>query len=228
MRVLIRLGGLLALSLALIAPSFAEDQKPGDKTKGEDDVEKQADKDKKEKKGVKKGKDDEPKEKFTYNQRYFLDGKLTQMDAASQRDFTLQVKVPEPNPDGIRHLQNLQKQLIQQQQQFFRTRPQDRGGIAQQIQNTQAEILKAQGNLVRFKDQDVKLRAAENMKVRWNFPPPDYDDKGNLKKYTKEELKALKDPGLPGYRGEFDALRTGQIVRVYLAKQHAYMKGAAK
>jgi hypothetical protein len=234
MKGLIRLSGLLILGLAIIVPSFAgEDEKPATK-KGKPGtvVGKEKDKDKSDD-------GDAKKEKFTYNKNYYLLGKLTQMDPNSQRDFTIQVKIPELNPDTANRMNQLtqqlaqqQQQLAQQQQQFAQARDINGkrnalnaiNGTQQAIGRTQLEMVKAQANLYRAKDVDVKLRATETMKVRWKDPPPDYDDKGNLKIYTKEEKKALMDPGLPGYRGELDGLRTGQIVQVFLAKSHSYMQ----
>jgi hypothetical protein len=67
------------------------------------------------------------------------------------------------------------------------------------------------------------------MKVRTLSPPVDYDDKGNVKKYTAKELKKLRGKGnLPGYPADFDSLREGQAVKVYLAKPKAAKKKAGK
>src|SRR4051812_39726571 len=204
MKGLIRLCGLLTLGLALVLPSFAGDDEKPAKKKGKADAVK--DKDKSDDGEDKKGKE----EKFTYNKNYFLVGKLTQMDPNSQRDFTLQVKIPELNPDTVNRLNQLaqqlgqqQQQLLQQQQQFAQARDLNGkrnalnaiSGTQNAIGKTQFEMAKAQLSLYRAKDVDVKLRAAENLKLRWKDPPPDYDDKGNLKVYTKEEKKALMDPG---------------------------------
>src|SRR5205807_7886954 len=59
--------------------------------------------------------------------------------------------------------------------------------------------------------------------------------KGNVKKYTAKELQELRGKeGLPGFTGDQDAIRSGQIVKVYLANkqlpmnQPAKMKAAAK
>jgi hypothetical protein len=235
---LIRLAGLLILGLALIVPSFAGEEKKakGDevgKAKGDakkDDFGDDIKEDKKNPKKTPKKTSPKKEEKKTSTARANFMGKLTQMDANSQRDFTVQVTVYEPNPDGFNRVAQLQNQLLQQQQQFLRLGPRDfqgRQNTANAIRNTQFEIVKAQQpqNLYKPKHVDVKLRATDDMKVRWNYPPPDYDDKGNLKKYTKDELKALRgDEGLPGYKGEMDALRQGQMVAVYLLQKNA-LKG---
>jgi hypothetical protein len=236
MHSLFRLSGLLILGLALIVPSFAGDGKDKKapkkgaavEKKDDDDLtaEKPAAKDTKKdakkdtkKKAAKKAKA-EPKPKFPYNHNYYFDGKLTQLEGNS-KDFTLQVKVPEPNPDGLNRMAQLELQLFQQQQQFAQAQNfQGRQSALNAIQQTQLQMVQAQGNLIRLADRDVKMRAAENVRVRWANPPPDYDDKGRLKKYTEAEKKALRgDEGLPGYKGEYDALQRDQYVRVYLPKQ---------
>jgi hypothetical protein len=234
MKNLIRLAGLLVLGLALIVPSFAGDEKKVKadgvgKVKNDDDPDEPKDEKKTTKKGTKKTTKATEK-KFTAQPNFM--GKLAQMDANSQRDFTVQVTLYEPNPGGWNHLANLQQQLARQQFDFAQARNiQGKQNAANAMRNTQIEILKAQQpqKLYQPKNVDVKLRAVEDIKVRWNYPPPDYDDKGNLKKYTKEELKALKgDEGLPGYKGEYDALRQGQTIAIYLVQKDALksLKGA--
>lgn len=72
---------------------------------------------------------------------------------------------------------------------------------------------------IRQQSQNVDLAADDNIRIRMPNPPLDFDDKGKPKKYTAKELKELKGPsGLPGFPGDFDSLKTDQIVRVYLAK----------
>src|SRR5580692_1107206 len=56
-------------------------------------------------------------------------------------------------------------------------------------------------------------------KVRTFDLPPNYDEKGNPKKYTKAELQKLKgdDPAekkLPGYKSDFSELKVGDYVQV--------------
>jgi hypothetical protein len=62
-----------------------------------------------------------------------------------------------------------------------------------------------------------ELPAADDLKVRVLYPPPATDEKGNPKRYTAKELKALKGPGNEwGYTADFDSLKPGQTVRFYL------------
>lgn len=71
------------------------------------------------------------------------------------------------------------------------------------------------------KKQDLDIQAADEVKVRVQYPPPGFDDKGNPKKYSPEELKKLKgpNPSLPGYVGDFEELRPGMLVKVSLARK---------
>jgi hypothetical protein len=62
-----------------------------------------------------------------------------------------------------------------------------------------------------------ELAASDDLKVRLPYPPPATDERGNPKKYTAKELKALKGPGNEwGYTADFDGLKPGQTVRFYL------------
>jgi hypothetical protein len=65
---------------------------------------------------------------------------------------------------------------------------------------------------------DYDLDLEEKIVVRWAKPPFEYDDKGNVKVYTKEELEKLKgtDPKLPGYAAKVDDLMMGQTVKLFL------------
>jgi hypothetical protein len=69
---------------------------------------------------------------------------------------------------------------------------------------------------VRFRQ--VEMQANDDIKVRMLNPPVDFDLKGKPRKYTSKELKELKgvDTKLPGYTADFDGIKPGQIVDVYL------------
>ncbi|HYT89806.1 MAG TPA: hypothetical protein VEL76_13945 [Gemmataceae bacterium] len=224
-----RCAGLLVLGLALIVPSFAAQEKKDDKPAVGDG---KTDKTEPAKKDDKKDKDEPPKEKLVYGVHFT--GKLTQLAPEGQKDFTVQVvrKVPELNQGSVNRLQDLQRQLVQQQQAYAAARNlQQRQQAVQKVQEIQGQMAQAQREMYKYKDvtDDHKLRAAENIKVRSYTPPLDYDEKGNVKKYTAEELKALRGTeGLPGFTIEWDAVRTGQIVHVYLARPAAPIKGNDK
>jgi hypothetical protein len=98
--------------------------------------------------------------------------------------------------------------------------------ITQQSNLMQQQVLQAQlsPNSNPFKlvtsTQDVEFHAQDSFKVRIPEPPQVFDDKGNIKKYTADELKELKgkDKTLPGYEGTPDSLLVGQKVKVTLIK----------
>jgi hypothetical protein len=227
---IIRCGGLFLVLLALIVPTFAGDEKKEDPKKKDGDQKKEAKKinvDEPDKKGK-----IEPKEKekpLVWG--VVFDGKLTQLDANASKDFTVQLtsKVNEPNLDSQRTLARQQQQLAQYQVQLKRARNNNERQQAQRnINNVMSQLAQTQQKLFKVKEvkTDYKLRAADDMKVRLLYPAPEYDDKGNLKKFSDKDLKAMKGPGnLPGFTAELDALRTGQMVRIYVARPATPAKG---
>ncbi len=149
------------------------------------------------------------------------------MDANSQKDFSITVStvVPELDVGQQQQLANLNAQLVRQNAQMLQyLANKDRNNAIntqQAIAQTNIQIAQTKAKLFKPKElsKDYDLRAAENIKVRSKFPPTEYDDKGNLKRWTAKELKALKgNSKLPGYPAEYDALRPGQLVQTYLAK----------
>jgi hypothetical protein len=68
-----------------------------------------------------------------------------------------------------------------------------------------------------LKHRNVDLTPAEDMIVRTNFVPVEFDEKGKPRRRTQKELKELKgDPKLPGYQADASALKRGQQVTCYL------------
>jgi hypothetical protein len=67
---------------------------------------------------------------------------------------------------------------------------------------------------------DYQLEPTGDMVVRLMYPPLQYDDKGFPKKYTADELKALKgdNPKMVGYNGDVADLKPNTQVKVYLVK----------
>jgi hypothetical protein len=155
-------------------------------------------------------------------------GKLLSV-GGSDKSLGLRVEyqVLQRNPKGAKgHGQGMQH-LLREQQQIMRTRnPWVR---AQKLQQFEINILRQQGQAVSqaFKTvsehKDFDLQSTPGVAVRYLELPDQYDDKGNLKKYTAVELKELKgkNPDLPGYAADFDKLAPGQTVRVTLARPKA-------
>jgi hypothetical protein len=150
----------------------------------------------------------------------------------TDRTFTVRVQYQDVQlkPNALRTANNQNVQLNRQLQQIARlqqqmARSKNPAQQLAQIQRIQAQMqlgqLRTQQNLynVVTRYQDVDFQAEENVKVRTTELPEQFDDKGNPKKYTKEELKQLKgkDTNLPGYESNFESLRAGQLIQVTLA-----------
>src|SRR5207244_4264746 len=62
------------------------------------------------------------------------------------------------------------------------------------------------------------LELGDKVVLRKMFLETQYDDKGNIKEYTKEEKDKLrgKDTAKPGFDSKIEDLQTGQQVKVYL------------
>jgi hypothetical protein len=129
----------------------------------------------------------------------------------SKKTIRLQVQMPVPNVNAINALAQAQFNL---QSAMARG---DRNGVF----NAQRSIMQHQANLITYQPKDYEFQAIDDIKVRLNNPPVQFDDKGRPKKYTAKELKELKgnDPKLPGYQGEFGDLKQDQIVQVTLVKK---------
>ena len=150
----------------------------------------------------------------------------------TDRLFTLNVTYQKlqlrPGQNLGRTNANLQRQynhIVQLQNQLMNPgRHRNPIALMQQLQNAmvnfQVQEARAEANLFQVvaATQKVEFQAEENLKVRIKDLPEDFDDKGNIKKYTREELAELKgkDKNLPGYESSIDALKVGQSVQVTL------------
>jgi len=206
--------------------------KADDKKAKDDDKKKDADaKDKKKDKADdKKAKDDdEPKDKkktaekkkdedkVEYGQ--VLTTKIISMRPDSSRDFT--IELPQRDPMKVAEA----NQWIAQQMAHVAQAPNPQE-YAQRMATFQQQLAqKVATGLTTMKPIDV--RAVDKVKVRTLFPPVQYDDTGNLKKWTVKELTTLKGTSkLPGYPAEIEVLKPGQVVYLYLAKPPAPPKGS--
>jgi hypothetical protein len=135
-----------------------------------------------------------------------------------------------PGQNLARSNQGLQLQynrILQLQNQM--NRPPSRGHnpmqAMQQLQNAmnqfQVQLAGTEANMFQAvkATQKVDFQVAENVKVRMRALPEQFDEKGNIKKYSAEELAALKgkDKHLPGYESSLESLKPGQIVQVKLS-----------
>ena len=70
-----------------------------------------------------------------------------------------------------------------------------------------------------WKELEIPLK--ETTKFRFKEPVEAFDDKGNIKVYTQQDLKKLKgsNPNLPGYEAKPENIIPGHLVIISLAKQ---------
>lgn len=118
---------------------------------------------------------------------------------------------------------NADMQRINQLQQQIARTPYPPPKLTNQLQQLVAQVQREQSNIrqnikVVTDYKDVDFHAAENMIVRFLQPPIVYDEKGDHKKYTKQELSDMRglDGSLPGYEGQRADLESGQVVKVTL------------
>jgi hypothetical protein len=201
--------GFIAGSLLLLPALPAQDKQKKDDPK--EDPKKDTEKPEKPEKPVKK-----KEEKFEHGP--VVKTKIISMRGDSAHEFT--IEVPMPDPQQMYQLQMWQAQQMQQLMQI--RNPQQ---YAQRMMQIQMQMAQKQAQGAGYTNKPIDVRAADNCKVRIMYPPVQYDDEGKLKKYTKKDLAKLKGTSkLPGYDADFDNLKVGQFVEVYLAKQHGSPK----
>jgi hypothetical protein len=168
-----------------------------------------------------------------------LTGTLGHVES-DQKYFIVQVDVPYPSPRGyggapagmdplafrsllaeqlqVAMIRNPIQRAIAMRQLALRAHQQRLGGGAGSPSQTQ------------MRKTDIEIKAIDDIKVRIPEPPQEFDDKGKPKKLTARELAKLRGPdkSLPGFTGDFDSLKTGQVVRVYLVKKKEPPKGGGK
>jgi len=67
-----------------------------------------------------------------------------------------------------------------------------------------------------YADKGKEYRTADSLRIRSSSPPIEYDDKGFAKQNTAKRERLPNGKWV--YLAEFDSLRAGQLVTVYLAK----------
>jgi hypothetical protein len=155
-------------------------------------------------------------------------GKLKSI-SPTDKTFTLEIDTNLlQTKNGVRnavHTMEQQEHILRMEQDILQTRnPVQR---AQKVQRLNAELERLQVQAARgtnagqvvTQHKDFDLESTADAKVRRQDPPVQYDDKGNVKKYSQQELKGLKgDPKLTGYAADWDGLQVGQMVKVSLSK----------
>jgi hypothetical protein len=206
--------------LVFLLPLTAQDAKDAKKDAAKKEVDKKDDAKKDEKKTT---------EKLVYGGKFRT--KIHGIKGETNREYSIEIQEVDPNKvaDVQRWSLTRQQQLSQQ---YANAIKQKDGGAAlrnwmRDSNNYQIELSKK--NVYTTKNMDV--RAADNAKVRTMIPPIEFDDAGFQKKWTKKELDALRDKtplllyegekriGLaPGFATDFDAIKQGQYVDIYMPK----------
>jgi len=158
-------------------------------------------------------------------------GKVANL-GSSGNSFTLQVeyKVLEPKTTGKgtsgNTLQHEEEVLLKEQERLMKTQnPLQRIAALQHLASHSQHYASYNATHSPFKvattTHDFEVQAAEDVKVRILQLPDAFDEKGNAKKYTAQELKDLKgsNTSLPGYTSEFANLKNGQTVTVTISKK---------
>lgn len=197
-------------------PKTGDDKggKNGEKAKLDDIFGDPKDK-KNEKKTTKK---QEPKEKpsrLSYSGK--LVGRVVSTGGTSgiiKLEVTTTMQVP--NADGQRQLLQRQRRIAQLQFQIqtarnFQDRQRRMLDLAREMNQQPPKLY----DLKEYKNE-VQIRTGEEIKVRVATPEPQYDEKGNLVKMTREFLQKLRGPeNLPGFPADRGDLNDNQVVQIY-------------
>jgi hypothetical protein len=186
----------------------AKDKKDDAKADKKDD---KKDKDEPEKKEPAKDKEKKKVEQIPEHGNV-LRTTIASMKPDAARDFEINISVPDPE-----QLWSMKMQQAQHMQSIANA--QNAQQYAQRVQALQNLLAQWAASGTGYTKKPMPVRATESCKVRTMFPPVQYDDAGNLKKWTRKELDALKaNSKLPGFPSDFDMLKPGQFVEVYFVK----------
>lgn len=221
----LRCFGALFLAGAIMLPALADDKDAKDKPDTPKPV---ADKD-----DTPKPSGESPSGKAPSNEKWTtvwdVVGTLGKVNGTS---ITLKVEYQDTgaNPANNANTQQILHQLQQYQQQVLRAMHSHSGaGAGHHNYRSLARVQPSHNyhptgtnnnQKAATKTKDVDLILSDEIKVRVGSPPVEFDDKGSIKKYSPEELKTLKgDSKGWGYAADTTALKTGEVVRVILAKK---------
>jgi len=163
-------------------------------------------------------------------------GTLTYLDLGTGK-LNLRVEiskqVPNNSPQVTKNLNAQQQALMRAQQQIMRDyqsimasrNPSQQQQRMQKLmldyQNLQVRMVQAgMGQASLFKTvtvaKEFEFDVSDKLRVARVELPQEYDDKGSIVTYTKEELKKKRDDVLPGYTAKPEELQPGQKVKLYL------------
>lgn len=234
-----RIGLLIALfaGLVFVLPSLtAQDDKKKDADKAvkkdEDKKDEKKDEDKK-KTDAPPAKDKKPVEKIPPHGQVFRT-KIVSTSAATSREFTIELQEIDPKKVADLNTWKFQQSQSLANQKYQASTTKDFKGRITALQNYQkalanynVDLAKRSGNI--YSAKPLEVRAHDDAKVRTMFLPVQFDDQGFQKKWTEKEKKEFRgDTLLPGYPSDFDAIKSGQFVELYMAKKPAPAKDAPK
>jgi hypothetical protein len=214
---------VLAFLLPLTAQDVKKDADKTDKTDAKKDADKKDDPKDPDKKDVKKEKEPEKKkEKLVYGAKFQT--KIVNVKGETNREYTIEVQ--ETDPKKVYDFKKWQSDRSVAQQQFniSRINPKDFQGRANAVAQYQRDMATFQIDTAKRSTQlttgkNVEVRATETAKVRTMIPPVEFDDSGKQIVWTKKALDERRDKtGLPGFPVEFDSIKSGQYVEIYMAK----------
>ena|ERR1700722_291872 len=157
-------------------------------------------------------------------------GKIAELDTkASSLTFTIEWSHMEPDPNVAG---NQNQKLLQQQQQLMKRyskimamknpvqQQQQMAQFQAQVQQFQAAGNANLANMFRAvkSSKDFELGVMDNVKVARVKLEEKYTEEGELIKFTKEEIKKMKSPDMPGaFTAPFEDLKPGFAVKLYLS-----------
>jgi hypothetical protein len=219
-----------------------EPKKDKDEPKKDKDEPKK-DKDEPKKDDEKKKKDEPKKEKLNYGQKFVTKVISANVEA---REFTVETReIDQKKQYDVQVWQTqrntqLAQQLAQANQALaqgmaskdFKARIAAQQNYAKAMANYERDVYNFKVELAKKDVTTVKpfdVRANDEAKVRSMNPPVEFDDQGFQKKWTKKELEERRDKtGLPGFAVEWDHVKAGQTVEIYLVKAPAPPKDQPK
>jgi hypothetical protein len=226
--------GLLIVCLAgliFILPSVPaqdEKKKDPDKTEKKDDAKDPEKKDDEKKKPEPPAK--KPIEKMPAHGAV-VRTKIISASGASNREFTVETQEIDPKKVQDLNVWKAQQSQSLAQQQFqassakdFKARISAQQNYQKALANYNIELAKRSGNI--YTPKNLEVRAHDDAKVRTAFLPVLFDDEGNRKKWTEKEKKEFRgNTQMPGYPSDFDQIKSGQYVELYMYKKPAPPKG---
>jgi hypothetical protein len=244
-----RIGFLIALFAGLILllpPITAQDgkkdadstqKKDEEKSEKKDAANKDDKKDSENKDDEKKDKKDEKKKKPIEKMPAYgqvIRTKILSVNGASNRDFTIELQEVDPKKVLDYNTWKAQRTAQLAQQQFNASTQKDLNQRIQQLANYQRDLANFQVESAKRSTQltstkPLEVRGHEDAKVRTLFLPVQFDDQGFPKKWTEKEKREFRgETQIPGYPSDFDQIKSGQFIDLYMFKKPAPAKGEPK